>query len=165
MYNPFPLFTPDVLNGRIEHGKRYFIRQTYKRGHDLRLKAAFLLRGYEENEKDIAEKHLSKLSLDGNAFLYDALNPEHLKKLEIASRQPFGFKIFYAGKKNIEWKPPKEYQEKTRKYILRNHPNWRTKKGGDKVQVGLYEEFGELFIKLSFEDEEETVSLIEIEKI
>jgi hypothetical protein len=56
MYNPFPLLTPSLLISQIseEKGKRFFVRQTFKRGFIESLKAAFLLRGYTEDKKDLA---------------------------------------------------------------------------------------------------------------
>ena len=164
MYNPFPLLNEKLLIDKIKEGKKYFVRQTYKRGFQERLKAAFLFRAYGEDEKDLAEKHFEKIGDDKNAFLYDATNHDHLEKLHIAAKQPFGYKVFYAGKKGIEWKPPYQYQQKMRKYIRAEHPGWRTQTGGDKIEIGLYEEFGELFLKFSFEGEDDKVPLAEIEK-
>ncbi|PWT70721.1 MAG: hypothetical protein C5B59_20170 [Bacteroidetes bacterium] len=164
MYNPFPPLNEKLLKDKIAEGKRYFVRQTYERGMQPRIRAAFLFRGYEENEKNIADLHFQKLQADPNAFLYDAQIGEHMERLIVAARQPFGFKIFYAGKKGIDWRPPPDYQSKMQKYIAHHHPNWRTKSGGDKIQVGLYEEFGQLFLKLSFEQEEDKIPFDEIEK-
>jgi hypothetical protein len=164
MYNPFPQLNERLLNDKIQDGKKYFVRQTYARGFEPRLKAAFLFRAYEEDEKELAEQHFATLSKDGNAFLYDVSNPEHLQKLHAASKQPFGYKIFYAGRKGVNWKPPAEYQQKIRQYIRLKHPGWKTKAGGDKIGIGLYEEFGNLFLKFSFEGEDDYIPLEEIEK-
>ena len=164
MYNPFPLLNEKLLHDKIAEGKRYFVRQTYVRGMLPRIRAAFLFRAYDENEENLAHSHFQKLHADPNAFLYDAQNKEHMARLVIAAKQPFGFKIFYAGKKGIDWKPPTAYQSKMQKYIASNHPHWRTKSGGNKIHIGLYEEFGQLFIKLSFEEEEVKIPFDEIEK-
>lgn len=164
MYNPFPLLNESLLNDKIQKGKKYFVRQTFGRGIEPRIVAAFLFRAYDAEEKELAEHHLASLKKDGNAFLYQVDNAEHLAKLHIAAKQPFGYRIFYAGKHGEEWKPPIEYQDKMRQYISRHHPGWKTKPGGDKIEIGLYEEFGELFLKLSFEGEEEKVRFEEIEK-
>ena len=164
MYNPFPLLNERLLNDKIKEGKRYFVRQFYRRGMQQRMKAAFLFRAYEAEEMEMAEKHMETLKHDKTAFLYDTTNPEHLEKLHIAAKQPFGYKIYYAGKKGIDWNPPREYQFKMKDYIRTNHPGWKTEKGGDKVQIGLYEEFGELFLKFSFEGEDDKIPFEEIEK-
>ena len=164
MYNPFPLLTPGLLKDQVAKGKRYFVRQTFHRGMDARLRAAFLLRAYDEDEKEIAGQHLAVLSKDANAFLYDAALPEHLEKLQVAARQPFGFKIFYAAKKGVDWRPPAVYEEKMKRYLRRHHSDWRTTRGGEKIRIGLYEEFGELFLTFSYEEREDTLPFDDIEK-
>src|ERR1700761_1769565 len=140
MYNPFPLLTPGLLRDQIAKGKRWFVRQTFPRGSEPRLIAAFLLRAYEAEERETAGEHMAAITNDGNAFLYDATEPAHLQKLEIAAGQPFGYKIFYAAHKGVEWKPPQTYQEKMRQYIRRHHPAWRSIKEGNKIEIGLFEE-------------------------
>lgn len=164
MYNPFPLLTPGLLKDQVAKGKRYFVRQTFLRGMDARLRAAFLLRAYDEDEKETAGQHLAVLSKDANAFLYDAALPEHLEKLQVAARQPFGFKIFYAAKKGVDWRPPAVYEEKMKRYLRRHHSDWRTTRGGEKIRIGLYEEFGELFLTFSYEEREDTLPFDDIEK-
>jgi hypothetical protein len=157
MYNPFPLLTRDLLQDEFEKGKRFFVRQTFPRGMEPRLIGAFLLRAYPADEKDIADKHMAALATDGNAFLYDAEKPEQRQKLQTASTQPFGYKIFYAAKKGLDWRPPQVYQEKMRRYVRRHHPGWRPQKEGDTIAIGLYEEFGRLFIKFNHAEEEDSI--------
>jgi hypothetical protein len=164
MYNPFPLLTPGLLHDQISKGKRWFVRQTFPRGSEPRLIAAFLLRAYDAEDRDTAGRHMAALVKDGNAFLYDGENPEHLQKLQIAAGQPFGYKIFYAAHKGIEWKPPPAYQEKIRHYLRRHHPAWRAQKEGDKIEIGLYEDFGQLFLKFSHADQDDTIPFDLIEK-
>jgi hypothetical protein len=174
--------TPGLLRDQMARGKCYFVRQTFPRGYEGRLKAAFLFRGYLMEERELAERHFAaiaggpndlaiaggpndlRIGRDPNAFLYDVSVPAHVERLEIAAGQPFGYKVFYAAKKGVEWKPPESYQEKMKAYIRRHHPGWRTKKDGDKIQIGLYEEFGELFLKFSYEEEHDTIPFDLIEK-
>jgi hypothetical protein len=157
MYNPFPLLTPGLLKDQVAKGKCWFVRQTFPRGYERRLKAAFLLRGYPAEEKEEAERHRAAVTHDPNAFLYDAQVPEHLERLRIAASQPFGYKIFYAAKKGVDWRPPDVYKEKMKAYIRRHHPAWRTTKEGNKIQIGLHEEFGELFLTFSFKEESDNI--------
>jgi hypothetical protein len=164
MYNPFPLLTPGLLRDQVGRGKRWFVRQNFARGYEGRLKAAFLLRGYEAEEREMAEQHLAAVNRDPYAYLYDAALPEHLERLNTAAAQPFGYKVFYAAKRGVDWKPPDAYQEKMRAYIRRHHSEWRTQKDGDKIQIGLYEEFGELLLKFSYDKEEDTIPFDLIEK-
>jgi hypothetical protein len=164
MYNPFPLLTTGLFQDQLTKGKRYFVRQTYARGMEPRLIAAFLLRAYFADEKETADNHMATLGSDGNAFLYDTETPGHLEKLRMAASQPFGYKIFYAAKKGVDWRPPQPYQEKMRRYIRRHHPDWRPQKEGDAIAIGLYEEFGQLYLRFSHGDEEDRIpfDLIEI---
>lgn len=182
MYNPFPLLTPALLKDQVARGRRYFVRQSFPRGYEGRLKAAFLLRAYPAEEKDLAEAHLAALAdpgsrmpdtafgqdvarvRDPNAFLYDAGLPEHLERLLIAAGQPFSYKVFYAAKKGVDWKPPPVYQEKMKAYIRRHHPAWRTQKNGEKISIGLHEEFGELFLTFSFDKESDKIPFDLIEQ-
>ncbi|PWU00432.1 MAG: hypothetical protein C5B52_08935 [Bacteroidetes bacterium] len=164
MYNPFPLLNEKILADKIQEGKQFFVRQIYSRGLQKGIRASFLLRAYDSTEKALAMEHLSRIQSDPNAFLYDVTNPAHLEKLHIAAKQPFGFKIYYAGKKGVDWDPPAVYQEHMKRYIRKMHPDWRTKKGGDKIEIGLYEEYGSLFINLSYAGEEEKIPFGEIEK-
>lgn len=178
MYNPFPLLTPGLLRDQVAKGKRYFVRQNFPRGYEPRIKAAFLLRAYEAEDKAVAEQHLAHLTpgprpgagagasrhSDPYAFLYDAGIQDHLVRLKTAATQPFGYKVFYAAKKGVDWNPPEAYREKVRAYIRLHHPGWRGSRGGDPIEIGLYEEFGELFLKFSREDEHDTIPFDLIEK-
>ena len=157
MYNPLPLLTPGLLQNELEKGKRWFVRQTYPRGMTGGLRAAFLIRGYPETEKQTAEQHLTVLQNDRFAFLYDAGDPEHLEKLGTAAKQPTGYKIYYAARKGVEWKPPSLYQQKLRHYIRSHHPAWLPQDAGKKIEIGLYEEFGQLFLKFSYKGEDDTI--------
>ena len=121
-----------------------------------RLTAAFLIRGYWQEEGELATRHMAILQgKDGNAFLYDAHVPDHVTKLQAAAAQPFGYKIFYAAKKGVDWKPPEKIEGSIRRYINKHHFNWRQGSEGGEILVGLYEEFGELFIKFSHGEEED----------
>ena len=100
---------------------------------------------------------------DGNRFLYDVEDMSHLEKLYVAAGQPFGYRIFYAGRIAADWKPPVDYQKKIRQYIKNKHPDWRAGTNGDRIEAGLMEEFGELYIKLRWKTEEDVTKLEEIE--
>lgn len=164
MYNPFPLLNERLLQTKLKEGKRYFVRQTFPRGMQKGLRASFLLRAYNEAEKEMAETHLRFLHEDPHAFLYDSSDPNQLQRLFMAASQPTGFSIYYAGRNSMEWKPPEEYRQQMQRYIRQRHPGWKTRKGETPIGIGLYEEFGALFIKLSFEGEEDKLPFEEIEK-
>lgn len=164
MYNPLPLLTPGLLRDELIKGKRWFVRQTYPRGLTPGLRAAFLLRAYPAEEKTMAEQHLASIEKDKNAFLYDAGLAEHLEKLDIAAKQPAGFKVFYAARNGVDWKPPGPYQQKMRHYIRSHHSAWLPQKAKEKIEIGLYEEFGQFYLKFSYDGEEDTIPFDEIEK-
>lgn len=163
MYNPFPLLTEAILNNRVWRGKRYFVRQTYRRGFEPDLKASFLLRGYAAMEKEQAETHMAFIANDPFAYLYDAGNPAHFAKLQVAASQPQGYKVFYAGKEVPQWVPSKDHDFRIRRYIMNRHPGWYAKKGGNPIEVTLCEEWGQLLLKLRFRNEEEIIPFEEIE--
>jgi hypothetical protein len=163
MYNPFPLINKKLLQDKIREGKRYFVRQTFARGLEADMRGSFLLRAYDQKEKELAEEHMNVLARDPNRFLYDATQPEDLDKLRVAASQPLGFKIYYAGKKGLDWKPPASYQQKMKRFIAKRHPDWRGPRGGDKIQIGLMEEFGALYLKFSFKEHSDRIPFDEIE--
>ncbi|HKP31092.1 MAG TPA: hypothetical protein VJT83_00105, partial [Chitinophagaceae bacterium] len=66
-------------------------------------------------------------------------------------------------KRGEDWNPPQEYQLKIKVFLKQHHSNWKSKHGGEKIAVGLYEDFGKLFLKFSFDGEEDTVPIEEIE--
>jgi hypothetical protein len=162
-YNPFPLLTANLLEAKMLEGKKYFVRQTYLRGLRTGLKVSLLIKAYKADEEELAEKHMANILHDKHAYVYDSDDQQQLLKLQIAASQPEGFAIYYAGHRK-NWKLPAEYQQKIRKYIHQKHPGWKTKKGGDKIQAGLYEEFGQLFLTFSFEEEADKVPFDFIEK-
>jgi len=163
MYNPFPLLSEALLKDEVAKGKRFFVRQTFVRGMDSRLKASILLRAYPAADKAHADQHISAIARDINAFLYDADIEGHLERLYIAARQPVGYRVFYAAKKGMDWDPPAPYPEKVRHYINRHHAGWRGNTG-KKIRVGLYEEFGELWLKFSYDGEEDQIPFEDIER-
>jgi hypothetical protein len=163
MYNPFPLFNQSAIKSLVGQNKRYIVRQTLKRAFEPGIRAAFLFRAYNEDEKDTADEHMEKLKNDPNAFLYDITIKEDQQKIIAAAKQPNGFKVYYAGKTKVEWMPPKLYEDKIRKFLRSMHPSWKTKKGEGKIEVGLYERLGELFLNFKFQDETDEIPFDDIE--
>lgn len=162
MYNPFILLSPELLAHKIAAGKRFFVRQTYLRGLQPGIKAAFLLRAYAATEEELALQHLQVLAADPHARLYDAADPAQAEKLDIAATQPAGYRIYYAGKIGNKWRPPPAYEYRIKQYIRRRHPEWRPTRG-QQIRVGLFEEWGNLWIRLGFEEETEIIPLSHFE--
>jgi hypothetical protein len=163
MHNPFPLYSERLLDALIKAGHKYFVRQTYKRGFDhfdTEQRGSFLITHYNDLNK--ANIHYEALTNDGNRFLYDISNSEHLEKLRVASRQPVGYKI-YTPLLQQEWKPSPQIAQGIRRYIdykLR----WKPARE-ETVQTNLFTQFGELFITLKFRIQEVKVPLADIEKV
>jgi hypothetical protein len=163
-YNPFPLLHAALLKGKISEGKRYFVRQSYPRGRQGKITlVAMLLTGYSQKEESQALEHISALGRDPCVFLYDATNPEHLSRLLTASRQLPGYPVYYAGKTGKDWDPPREYQIRLQRYVREYLPGWKPRPGGPGLKAGLFDRQGNLFVKLSFEDETVQVPLEIIE--
>ncbi len=83
-------------------------------------------------------------------------------RLKKAAKQPTGYGVFYVGRKGVQWDPPNEYEQKVRHYIRSQHPAWIPQKAT--IEVGLYEEFGQLLLKFNYKDEEDTIPLDLIEQ-
>ncbi|MBS1606668.1 MAG: hypothetical protein JST42_28690 [Bacteroidetes bacterium] len=164
MYSPLPLLSRGLLEDELKKGKRWFVRQTYTRGMTANLRAAIMIRSYPAEEEAAARTHLEAIEKDKHAFLYDATLQEHLDRLTIAARQPTGYRVFYAARKGVEWKPPDHYQQKMRQYIRTHHPAWIPQKAGEKIEIGLFEEFGQFFLKFTYDGEDDTIPFDLIEK-
>ena len=129
------------------------------------IKAAILLRSYVEEEKKLADEHMERIKHERHACLYDTQDTEQLQRLIKAAGQPDGYKVYYAGKEGQDWQPPKEYQYKMKRYVSRFHPGWKNSVGGQKVKAGIIEQYGQLLIKFSFEEEVDIVPLDNLEKM
>jgi len=164
MYNPLPLLSTGLLEDELKKGKRWFVRQTYVRGMTASLRASIMIRSYPAEEEATAREHLKAIEKDKHAFLYDASLQEHRDRLAIAARQPTGYRVFYAARKGVEWRPPDNYQQKMRHYIRTHHPAWIPQKAGEKIEIGLFEEFGQFFLKFTYDGEDDTISFDLIEK-
>ena len=162
MHNPFVLLNTKLLHSIIASGNSYFVRQTYARGldpFDKHTKAAFLFTHY--NNPDRAKAHFGALQQDGNRFLYDDAVPEHHQKLEIAAKQPPGYKV-YSSLLEQPWRPSPDMAEKIRRYIGANL-TW-TPARSDTINAELFTQFGELFLTLRYNAYEAKVLLTDIEK-
>jgi len=163
MHNPFQLYSSELLDSLIKAGHKYFLRQTYKRGKDHfdeTTKNAFLITHYNDLNK--ARIHFEALSNDGNRFLYDISNDQHLLKLKTAASQPEGYKIFTPLLLE-PWQPSDTMKGKIRRYIHQKL-NWNPSVS-DTVHSNLFTQFGELFITLKFKRQEIKIPLTDIERL
>jgi len=177
-HNPLTLFTSQLLAVHLQSGNRYFVRQSYERGlsssqpptktnpsnnpptNPIGLKAAFLISEYTELSR--ANIHLAALETDTQAYLYDAEDPEHLRRLNIAAGQPAGYAIYAPLLAMRQWKPTDLLKAKIKTYI-ESKLKWKPR-GSDDIGAELFLHFGELFITLKFGHDHAKVKLLEIEK-
>jgi hypothetical protein len=178
MHNPLTLFTSQLLMVHLQSGNRYFVRQSYERGltntqlptntnpsnnpptNTTTPKAAFLISEYTELAR--AKIHLAALEHDPQAYLYDAEDPEHLRRLNIAAGQPEGYAIYAPLLAMRQWKPTDLLKAKIKTYI-ESRLKWKPR-GSDEIGAELFLHFGELFITLKFGHDHAKVKLQEIEK-
>lgn len=178
-HNPLTLFTSQLLAVHLQSGNRYFVRQTYERGltksqpltttlknpthqqaNTAPPKAAFLISEYTELSR--AKIHLAELENDAQAYLYDAEDPEHLRRLHIAASQPAGYAIYAPLLAMRQWKPSDALKAKIKSYI-ETRLKWKPR-GSDEIGAELFLQYGELFITLKFGRDHAKLRLIEIEK-
>jgi hypothetical protein len=177
-HNPLTLFTSQLLAVHLQSGNRYFVRQTYERGltntqpptnttpsytpptNTTTPKAAFLISEYTELSR--AKIHIAALEHDAQAYLYDAEDPEHLRRLNIAAGLPAGYAIYAPLLAMRQWKPTDLLKAKIKTYI-ESKLKWKPR-GSDDIGAELFLHFGELFITLKFGHDHAKVKLLEIEK-
>ncbi|HEU4608932.1 MAG TPA: hypothetical protein VFS31_12540 [Chitinophagaceae bacterium] len=170
MFNPFPLLHRNMLKQLLEQGHTYFVRQHYPRGAVTaqQIERAFLIKGYMEQEKDLALLHIAQLKQDAYAKIYNAGLSADLEKLSIAAEQPAPYAVYYCGKTGSlfqEWKPTPALAEKIKNYIRAYYPHWKSRDRSAKAEVILHEKYGHLFLKLRFEEEEEWIPFELVENI
>ena len=164
MFNPLALFDQEALNGFINEGKKYFVRQTFNRARDHfdeGIKGYFLFCHY--NDYFRAKEHYDAISKDPNRFLYDWEKPEHKERLTIAAAKPEGFKI-YTNTFMPDWERhvTNRIKEKVRAYVRKL--GWKPDRG-ESVNPVFYPHFGEVYVSLRLKGREVRVKFEEIEKI
>ncbi|OYY24726.1 MAG: hypothetical protein B7Y15_04705 [Bacteroidetes bacterium 24-39-8] len=105
---------------------------------------------------------MAALEQDTQAYLYDAEDPEHLRRLNIAAGQPAGYAIYAPLLAMRQWKPTDLLKAKIKTYI-ESKLKWKPR-GSDDIGAELFLHFGELFITLKFGHDHAKVKLLEIEK-
>lgn len=158
MYNPLALLDKVVLDGLISAGHAYFVRQTYARGNDPRMKEVLLLSPYLS--KTAALAHYEAIADDPRRYIYILEEQERLYR---AASQPAGYKVYIALLKDRTWQPPYDLGAKIKRFITAE-TGWKPDRR-DEVQASLFIRFGELFITLKLNQEEIKVPLSDIEKL
>jgi hypothetical protein len=162
MYNPLALFNVPILDKLLLAGCRWWVRQYYPRGVDNAdvIRHVYLVTYY--NDPLQARVHYDIIKQRTGSYLYDTEVEEDRNKLYIAAGQPEGFKI-YINQTYLEWEPPKKMQYKLQSYV-RYTLNWRTQRGGEKIQVVLTSTAGDDFlIVFKYQGMEQAIGLNEFE--
>lgn len=163
MFNPFSLFTPQLLEAFVKAGKVYYVRQTFQRGvaPGLQLKGCFQISHY--SDLPTAEAHFSAIAKDGYRYLYKWENHDDQEKLRIAASQPTGYRI-YGNVLEKDWESyiSKPLRLKIKNYI-ENRLGW-TPGGNETVGFSIFPQFGEIYAHLRLRNREAKVRLLDIEQ-
>ena len=163
MHNPLALLSREILEGLIESGHRYFVRQSYPRGKspfDGKTKESFLITPYR-GFSDV-NPHFQAIKFDARKYVYQIDYPEELKKLYAAAGQPDGYKIYVSLLRERRWRPSITLAPKIKSY-LRANSKWKPDRN-EEVRVSLFIQFGELFLTLQYRTQEIKVPLSDIDK-
>ena len=164
MFNPFYLFTSDLLDAFVKRNKTFFVRQSFPRGRNIldnHTKGYFIISHYEH--LNTALDHFGAIAYDANRFLYNWNDPEHQKRLQIAASQPDDYKI-YSTVFKPDWDKhiSTKVRDKLRMYIKK--VGWMPIRM-DEVQTNYELQFGELYIRIKWGSREAKIKFEEIEKI
>jgi hypothetical protein len=162
IYNPLQLLNKKLLLAMIKE-PGYFVREYYARGKEEDPAIIpLLLTHYSQNDidKERANRHYGLIKNDPYRFLYDSNDPEHAKRLVIASVQPKGYKI-YVNLVSKVWKPPFHLRNHIYAYMLNKYPDWKNNR---KLSVNLQDLFGKLYLIFTWQGNKAEVLLEEVEK-
>ena len=164
MFNPFYLFTTDLLNAFTARNKIFFVRQSFLRGRqsfEKDIKGCFIISHYEH--LNTALDHFGAIAYDPNRYLYNWNEPAHREKLLIAASQPPYYKI-YSTVFKPDWDQhiSSKIRDKLRMYIKKL--GWQPTRMDD-VITNYELQFGELYIRIKCGSREAKVKFEEIEKV
>ena len=161
MHNPLAILRANVLDGLIQAGHVYFVRQSYPRGMQQHIKESFLLTPYRSAAE--ANDHYKAIAADRRRYIYSLYHPGDKEKLYHAAGQPEGYGVYIALLKDREWKPGHLFTAAIKRY-MRLHGG-SSPAGREHLSAELFIRFGELFITLKRSKEDEIkIPLSEIEK-
>jgi hypothetical protein len=165
MFNPFALFSNALLLAFVRSGKKYFVRQTFTRANDdfeNDVKGCFIITHYAEAGH--AEHHVGAISHDPNRFLYQWDNPEHQKKLIVASHQPAGYKVYSSVfVKDWQTRISNPVKQNLRNYI-HGKLGWNPL-NGERLSFDIYANYGELYAQIKLRGQEVRIKLEDIENL
>lgn len=162
MHNPLSILRAPVLDGLIQAGHLYFVRQSYPRGMVKNIKESLLITPYKSAGE--ANLHYNAIISDPRRYIYSIYHPGDKEKMYHAASQPEGYCVYIALLKDREWKPGHSFVAALRRY-MRLHGS--SPDGRVSLSAELSIRFGELFINLKrhLKDDDFKIPLSEIEKI
>lgn len=163
MFNPLTIWDERVLEGLIQGGHRFFVRQDFARGHhplEDRPQVCLLLCHYTDYFR--AREHFDALGTDPFRFLYPWEEPEHRQRLLKAAAGIPGYRV-YANLFRTDWERllTDQLREQIRAYV--RTLGWKPSRGVG-VEPQFYPHFGEVHVCLKYRGREVRVSFAEIER-
>lgn len=164
MYNPLYALTPQALVGLIKRGNLYWVQQSYPRGIKHGINESFLLTPYESLTK--AQEHFNHIADDKHRRIYQLqLNPgdpigkdEDGRDLISASKHPEGKRYYlpYTGGERLPGWLNLQVKEGAKSI------GW----GGRATEVDarLGFDYGKLVIRYFYKNQQQMISLDELEK-
>ncbi len=162
MINPFAPLSKALLDAIVSRGKKYFVRQSFPRGHDHfdeGINGYFIFTHYSDIAH--AQHHMMAIGHDSYKYLYEWDNPEHQQKLYVAASQPAGYKV-YSAVFIKDWEKLVSGTRAKAKDFIETKVRWRPGRG-DNVDISIYARYGELYARLKLRGQEVRVKLEEIE--
>ncbi|WP_346318165.1 hypothetical protein [Chitinophaga sp. YIM B06452] len=157
MHNPLSLLFPQLLDRLVEHGYRYFVRQSFPRGIDLpAIKEAFLITPYLDFGE--ANAHFQAIRFDHRKYIYPVDHHEEKAKLYAAAGQPEGYRVFVALLKGKTWRPPPDLGPRIKAFLK---AQGRGSSGKIDAVLGIH--FGELILEVRAGEDTFKVPLREID--
>jgi hypothetical protein len=164
MFLPFCVFSEDLMQRLVRYGHSYFVRQTVvssKRVFSGGVKGRFLMTHYK-NLKE-AEQHFEAIAFDPNRYLYHYNVLEHRTRLHVAAAGVSGYQIYSSLlRENWERDLSDSLQKKVKRYVSKL--GWKPGKA-DPVGSELELEYGRIFLRLTFKDQQARVTFEEIENL
>ncbi len=165
MIQPFILFEKKYIAGLMNLRKYYLITQTYHRADNItefQGKKNILITEY--SDPGLAITHLKAVKHDANAVqlsLQEPADQQHLMNMLTDTN----FRLFWtviSDPRPIKKAFDLEYKDKARKYIERN-TSWQIGKVENIKAHGFEVHFGELKVRLSYQEESRLIKFEEIE--
>jgi hypothetical protein len=146
-FQPFHIFSKELLQAFIARDQRFFVRQSYQGGLPVmepEVKGSFIISHYDT--LTTALDHYGAISHDASRFLYHWDNPDHRDRLQKAAVGLKEYRI-YSTVFRTDWEKgiTDAYREKLRQYVQSLGWNIPRDEG---LNTNYELQFGELYVRL-----------------